>query len=92
MRIPDDPIISCIERTGYPPWFFDENGKLLGEGEEEVVKRKVCKRLVGKFNPAARADAERYRRYAEAKRKIPMDLSAEDYAERVKALARKYHI
>lgn len=20
MLIPDDPIISCIERTGYPPW------------------------------------------------------------------------
>lgn len=19
-NIPDDPIISCIERTGYPPW------------------------------------------------------------------------
>lgn len=19
-QIPDDPIISCIERTGYPPW------------------------------------------------------------------------
>lgn len=21
MDIPDDPIISCIERTGYPPWY-----------------------------------------------------------------------
>lgn len=20
--IPDDPIIRCMERTGYPPWFF----------------------------------------------------------------------
>lgn len=20
--IPDDPIVSCIERTGYPPWFM----------------------------------------------------------------------
>lgn len=20
--IRDDPIINCIERTGYPPWFF----------------------------------------------------------------------
>lgn len=20
MLIPDDPIVSCIERTGYPPW------------------------------------------------------------------------
>lgn len=22
--IPDDPIIRCIERTGYPPWIRDE--------------------------------------------------------------------
>ncbi len=22
--IPDDPIISCIERTGYPPWMQDD--------------------------------------------------------------------
>lgn len=21
--IPDDPIISCMERTGYPPWMND---------------------------------------------------------------------
>lgn len=20
-QIPDDPIVSCIERTGYPPWY-----------------------------------------------------------------------
>lgn len=25
--IPDDPIIACIERTGYPPW--------MQEGEED---------------------------------------------------------
>ena len=24
-RIPDDPIISCIERTGYPPWMQDDD-------------------------------------------------------------------
>lgn len=23
--IPDDPIISCIEQTGYPPWMQDED-------------------------------------------------------------------
>lgn len=23
--IPDDPIISCIERTGYPPWMQDDD-------------------------------------------------------------------
>ena len=28
--IPDDPIISCIERTGYPPWMQNE-----WEGEED---------------------------------------------------------
>lgn len=22
--IPDDPIISCIERTGYPPWMQND--------------------------------------------------------------------
>lgn len=25
--IPDDPIISCIERTGYPPWMQEEEGE-----------------------------------------------------------------
>lgn len=28
--IPDDPIISWIERTGFPPWMQDEE-----EGEED---------------------------------------------------------
>lgn len=28
--IPDDPIISCMERTGYPPWMQDD-----WEDEEE---------------------------------------------------------
>lgn len=23
--IPDDPIISCMERTGYPPWAQDDD-------------------------------------------------------------------
>ena len=22
LNIPDDPIIACMERTGYPPWHF----------------------------------------------------------------------
>lgn len=44
------------------------------------------------FNASARADAERYRRYAEAKRKIPMDLSASEYEAEIKRLARKYGI
>ena len=28
--IADDPIVACLERTGYPPWWRDEN-----EEEEE---------------------------------------------------------
>lgn len=24
--IPDDPIIRCMENTGYPPWYFYEEG------------------------------------------------------------------
>lgn len=32
--IPDDPIISCIERTGYPPWMQDDWED--DEEEEEV--------------------------------------------------------
>ena len=23
--IPDDPIIACIERTGYPPWMQEDD-------------------------------------------------------------------
>lgn len=23
--IPDDPIIACTERTGYPPWMQDDD-------------------------------------------------------------------
>lgn len=25
--IADDPIISCMERTGYPPWWNDDDEK-----------------------------------------------------------------
>ena len=35
---------------------------------------------------------ERYRRYAEAKRKIPMNLPPKEYEEEVRRLARKYKI
>ena len=33
--LPDDPIISCMERTGYPPWYLDKHGRVMGEEEEE---------------------------------------------------------
>lgn len=29
--LPDDPIIACMERTGYPPWFLDNHGIVMGE-------------------------------------------------------------
>lgn len=29
--IPDDPIVSCIERTGYPPWMQNRH-----EDDDEV--------------------------------------------------------
>lgn len=52
----------------------------------------MCRKRIGKFNPSAKADAERYRRYHEAKAKIPMALPPQEFTERVKALAKKYHI
>lgn len=44
------------------------------------------------YNVHAKADAERYRRYHAAKARIPMDLSPQEFDERVKALAKKYKI
>lgn len=41
---------------------------------------------------AFKADCERYRRYAEAKQRIPKNLPPEEYEQRVKKLARKYKI
>lgn len=46
-----------------------------------VVKRAIFK-----------ADCERYRRYAEAKRKIPHNLTPAEYEAAVAKLAKKYHI
>lgn len=56
----------------------------------------MCRTMMTKsrwgFNPSAKADAERYRRYHAAKAKIPLDLPPAEYTEWVKKLARKYHI
>ena len=38
------------------------------------------------------AEKERYRRFAEAKRRIPMNLPPREYAAEVNRLARKYKI
>lgn len=36
-NIPDDPIVRCIERTGYPPWWHqpDYPDFLFNEKDEE---------------------------------------------------------
>lgn len=39
-----------------------------------------------------RASNERYRRYAEAKRRIPINLPPREYEEEVRRLARKYKV
>ena len=31
IQVPDDPIIACMERTGYPPWMQEDEY----EDEEE---------------------------------------------------------
>lgn len=41
---------------------------------------------------AFKADCERYRRYAEAKQRIPKTLSPEEYEAAVAKLAKKYRI
>lgn len=33
--IPDDPIISCMERTGYPPWMQDDDDDDDDEDKED---------------------------------------------------------
>lgn len=54
--------------------------------------RKRMKTKTMMNNLSQKAEAERYRRYHDEKAKIPMDLPAAEYEERVKKLARKYHI
>ena len=50
-----------------------------------ALKRAVSKRMV-------EAESNRYRRYAEAKARIPMSLPPREYEEEVKRLARRYKI
>lgn len=43
LDIPDDPVIACMERTGYPPWFFyniydrEENETDVQEDDDKQV-------------------------------------------------------
>ena len=50
-----------------------------------ALKRAVSKRVVA-------SETERYRRYAEAKARIPMNLPPREYEEEVKRLARRYKV
>lgn len=50
-----------------------------------ALKRAVSKRVVA-------SETERYRRYAEAKARIPMNLPPREYEEEVKRLARRYRV
>lgn len=50
-----------------------------------ALKRAVSKRVVV-------SETERYRRYAEAKARIPMNLPPREYEEEVKRLARRYRV
>lgn len=34
--IPDDPIISCMERAGYPPWLLPEDPE-----DDDIQERNV---------------------------------------------------
>lgn len=33
--IPDDPIVACIQRTGYPPWYFGHRDDYYDEEETD---------------------------------------------------------
>ena len=36
-QIPDDPIIACMERTGYPPWMQEDGIGEDCDDEEEIT-------------------------------------------------------
>lgn len=36
--IPDDPVLRCIERTGYPPWIRDEWEEEDDEEEDDETE------------------------------------------------------
>lgn len=57
------------------------------------MRRKNNMRFRRFFSARAKeAEADRYRRYHEAKRKIPMDLPPAEYEAEVKRLAKKFKI
>ncbi len=43
--INDDPIIACMERTGYPPWFrdrYEEDEEIHEEEEVDEDEEEEC--------------------------------------------------
>jgi lipase chaperone LimK len=60
--------------------------KTFGRKEMTAMCTMVIKRAIFK------AECERYRRYAEAKQRIPKNLSPAEYEAAVKKLAKKYRI
>jgi len=38
MQIPDDPVIRCIERTGYAPWYLADRGYFDEYEEDEYIE------------------------------------------------------
>ena len=36
--IPDDPIIRCMERTGYPPWMLYANTEEIIDADFEEIE------------------------------------------------------
>ncbi len=39
-EIRDDPIIRCMERTGYPPWLRQDGEELIAEREDDGTRGK----------------------------------------------------
>lgn len=38
LNIPDDPIIRCMERTGYPPWMQDDEDDDYDDGPMAIYE------------------------------------------------------
>lgn len=72
---------------GYPnpKWIIVwTNGKKMRRILMKILRRCRARQIA--------AESERYRRYHEAKRKIPMDLPPAEYEAEVKRLAKKFKI
>lgn len=49
--IPDDPIVACMERTGYPPWVLPDTAE-KGEEPERSIWAGILENLEAYGNPA----------------------------------------